>query len=384
MSRVPSTEPILVGYRYGPALIDVEADDPDAVRWLTEFLTPWFEVGAPGKGEFTVRLTCSDSGFHACERRQATATCRPVACFALDSQIVSLAGWTEEDGSTVIADPWHSCFYRVRGKCVEMVARPGVPRMRVGLMRVVRELAAARVFAQGSVLDVHAAAFAVAGRAVLLVGAKRAGKTTLLAHALASGRASLLANDRVFVDTSRQPELACGLPTLLSIQDGTLQLFPHLRLHLHERPALLHAAELESRNVGRFEDDNAPRVFALSPVQFAKRLGAPTVRCAPIVAIAFPEISPTVDRWSLDRVDPTDGAARLRECLYGARTSPRFRTVFEELAGLDRVEPAALVDRLADQLPLFSCRLGPDAYRNGADAWLRALPLELARGAWVV
>lgn len=382
MSRAPSTEMILVGYRYGPTLVDVEADDPEAARWLTEFLTPWFEVGAPGKDEFTVRLTCSTSTFAVLERRQATATPNPAACFALDSQVVSLPSW-QEDGGTLIADAECGCFYLVRGRSVEVVSQPGVRRVRIGLMRVVRELAAACVLAQESVLDFHAAAFTVGEKAVLLVGPKGAGKTTLLANALASRRASLLANDRVFVDTNHDPGYAFGVPTLVSLRAGTLQLFPNLRRDFPERPALLHAAELKSHDVGRFEDDNAPHVFALSPAQFAGRLGATTVRCAPIGVIVFPEISPTVDRWSLDRIDPTDGAARLRECLYGARTTPRFRTLFEELAGRDRAKPATLVDQLAAQLPLFSCRLGPNAYRNGADAWLRALSLKLAGKAWV-
>lgn len=366
------TKPIMVGYRYGPALVDVEADDPDTARWLAEFLTPWFAVGAAGAGEFVVRLTCSSPAFAVFEHRQVTATCRPVACFTLDSRVISLIGWTEEDGSQVIADPEHGCFYMARGRCVEVVARPGVLRTRVGLMRVVRELAAARVLARQNISDFHAAAFAVGERAVLLVGAKRAGKTTLLANVLASGRASLLANDRVFVDTGRQPPRAFGMPTLLSIQEGTIQAFPRLRRHPDERPALLHADELKSLQAGRLDND-APRVFALSPTQFAGRLDAPTACGAPIAAIVFPQISPTVDCWSLTLVDPTEGAARLRECFYGVHTTPRVRTLFEEFAGLDRAESPALVDMLVAQCPLFSCRLGPDAYRDGADAWLQAL-----------
>ncbi|MFI5394684.1 MAG: hypothetical protein ACHQ9S_04050 [Candidatus Binatia bacterium] len=381
MIRVPSSERIPVGYRFGPAVIDVEADDPDAARWLAEFLTPWFEADAPGTGEFIVRLTCSAPAFAALDRQRAAVASHPVACFALDSQVVSLPGWAEEDGGTVIADSGRSCFYRVRRRSVEIVARPGIRRVRVGLMRVVRELAAARMLAQASVLDFHAAAFAVGERAVLLVGAKGAGKTTLLVHVLASGRASLLANDRVFVDASRHPEHAFGVPTLVSLRDDTLRLFPSLRHGFPERPALLHAAELESHDVGAFDGDDAPRDFALSPAQLACRLGVSTVRCAPIAAIVFPDISPAADAWSIEPVAPTDGAGRLRECLYGARSGPRSRTVFEEVGGgrvLCREAQTALLDRLAAGPPLFHCRLGRDAYREGADAWLRALPLEPA------
>jgi len=382
--RGPGSERMLVAYRLGPALVDVEADDPDAARWLAEFLTPWFEVGAPGKGESTVRLTCSTSAFAALERRQAAATCQPVACFALDSQVGSLPGWAEEDGSTVIADAGCGCFYRVRGRSVEVVSRPGVRRVRVGLMRVVRELVTARVLGQGSVLDFHAAAFAVGERVVLLVGPKGAGKTTFLVSVLASGRASLLANDRVFVDTNRDPGHAFGVPTLVSLRDGTLQLFPNLRRDFPKRPALLHVAELKSHDVGRFEHDNASRVFALSPAQLARRLGVPTVRSGPIAAIVFPEIASAADAWSLEPVAPTDGAAQLRECLYGAGLGPRSGTVFEEVSGgrgCPREEQMALVDRLACRLPLFRCRLGRDALREGAEVLVRTLLPGPASGA---
>jgi len=384
--RVPHRERILTAYRFGPAVIDVEADDPDAARWLAEFLTPWFEVGAPGKGEFTVRLTCSAPAVAALERRQAAATCHPVACFALDSQVVSLPGWAEEDGGTVIADSERGCFYRVRRRSVEIVARSGLRRVRVGLMRVVRELAAARMLAQGNVLDFHTAAFAVGGRAVLLVGPKGGGKTTLLVSVLASGRAALLANDRAFVDASRHPGQAFGVPTLVSLRDGTLQLFPNLRRGFPKCPAWLHTAELESHDATTLEDDDAPPVFVLSPTQLARRLGVPTVRGGPIAAIVFPEICSAADVWSLEPVAPADGATRLRECLYGARSGSRSRTVFEEVVGGRVGRPAeqnTLMDRLAAGAPLFRCRLGRDAYRDGADAWLRALPLGLASGARV-
>ena len=64
------------GYRFGPARIDVESDDPDAARWLREFLIPWFEACPPGAGDFRVRLTVSAPAFDALARRQAAATPR--------------------------------------------------------------------------------------------------------------------------------------------------------------------------------------------------------------------------------------------------------------------------------------------------------------------
>jgi hypothetical protein len=382
--RISSSERSHAGYRYGPALIDVEADDADAARWLEEFLTPWFEVTAAGKSDFAVRLTRSAPAFADLEHRRAAAPLRTRACFALDSRVVELPGWAE-DGATVIADSECSCFYRVRRRSVEVVAAPGIRRARVGLMRVVRELAAARMLQQQSILDLHAAAFAVGERTVLLVGPRRAGKTTLLVHALASGRASLLANDRVFVDASRDPGRGFGAPTLVSLRADTLRWFPSLQRGSRERPALLHAAELASHDGGAFSDGVVPR-FGLSPAQLARRLGAEIVPAAPIAAIVFPEICPETVTWSLDIVAPGDGTARLRESLYGARSGSRPRTIFDEMVGGRSPcaqEQETLAARLAARLPLFRCRLGGLAYRDGADAWLRALPLDPAGGGYV-
>lgn len=375
MIRVPSSKRFSAGYRLGPTVIDVEADDPNTASWLAEFFTPWFEVGASGKGEFTVRLTCSMSALAALEHQQTTMSPRSVACFALDSQVISLPGWPADDGGTVIADSRYACFYRVSGRIIEVVSRPQVRRVRVGLMRVVRELAAARMLEQTGLLDIHSAAFVVGGRAVLLVGAKGAGKTTLLVSVLASRQASLLANDRVFVDAGRYPHQVFGMPTLASLHEGTLQLFPILRRGLAGRPSWMRATESESPDSGAREGDNAQTVY-VSPTRLAQQLDAPTVREGLITAIVFPEIASAADVWSVDPVGPADGASRLRECLYGIRSRPRPRTVFEELVDsrADRSnDQAGLVDCLAAQIPLFRCRVGRDVLHDGAKALLQAV-----------
>ena len=347
------------GYRYGPARIDVEADDAGAARWLREFLIPWFEACPPGAGEFSVRLTASASAFQALERQQAAATPRPRACFCLDSQLVELPSWTDAE-DTLIADGKLGCCYRLRPGRVEIVARPGSLRLRIGLMRVVRELAALRVLGEVGCLDLHAAAFAVKDRAVLLVGPKRAGKTTLLVSALGSGRASLLANDRVFVETNGSPALAFGMPTLVSIRPDTLERFPILGSSIPGGTGLLHSAEVAAFAADASSDER-PLKPSLSPAQLAQQLGAGTLRCAPIAAIVFPEISGAQAGWSLTPIPREHASARLRENLYGARLGPRSRTAFEEIVDgrpQRRPEPAEPLDRLATSLPIFALSPG--------------------------
>jgi hypothetical protein len=67
---------------------------------------------------------------------------------------------------------------------------------------------------------------------------------------------------------------------------------------------------------------------------------------------------------------------QLFDARYGIRATRRPRTIFEDM--VNRREPhgddtPTQVARLSAAVPLFRCRLGPDAYRNGASDLLQAL-----------
>lgn len=366
------------GYRLGPTIIDVEVPDADSGAWLSEFLCPWADTTPHGRGDRIVRMTSSAGAFDGLERRQTRSSLRQVPCFALDSRVVDLPGWDDEQG-TVVADAELGCFFRLAGRVVEVVARPGYPRARFGLMRVVRQMLAAPALAGGGLVNLHAAAFAVAGQAVLLAGAKAAGKTTMLIHALASGKADLIANDRVFINGSPGPAGVVGVPTVVSIRPWTLQVFPGLRHHAVERPACLRVGEApQPRAV-----EAGTREFALSPAQLALRLGARRVRGAPIAAVVFPIVSAVTGTWTFEPVSRAEAAVRLRECLYGARVARRARTVFEGSDGgiPHREQREAAIARLAASVPCVQANLGPGAYRDGAGAWLQALGLDVPPAA---
>ena len=377
MRRSARGRGIRTTYRFGPACIELTSDDAATARWLAEFVTPWFASGPPADRPLRVSFTASAAAHAALERRRASAALEPRACFALDREVVELPGWSE-DGGVVIADRERGCFYRVRARSVEVVAQPDAQRARVGLLRVMRELAAAPTLAQHGVLDLHAAAFAIGGRGILFAGPKQAGKTTLLVAALASARASLLANDRVVIDT-RGAMRAHGVPTLVSLRTGTLRWFPGVARGLPERPALLDRAELAASPAAA--DLPAPLHLSLSPAQLARQLDAQLTASARLAAIVFPELSPATATGSIEPLPPEEGVARLRESLYGGGRAPT--TLFAQ-AALGAAAPlpppgAEAIERLAARVPLFRFRVGPHLHRHGADAWLRRLPLEPAR-----
>ena len=362
-------------YRCGPACIAVETDDPNASRWLAEFVTPWFEPCSVIASAHNVRFTVSGAAFESIDRRCATAATRPFPCFGLDRGVVALPGWSEED-TTVLADTELGSFYSVSARGVEVTARPDFARARIGLMRVVRELLVAGRQARAPLLDLHAAAFATPAGAILLAGPKRAGKTTLLTHFLRCGDVSLIANDRVLVDDHPASPVVFGVPVLVSIRESTLEIFPELRRTPDERPAVLHSGEVARPVVVRPSDPGPHRDFGLTPWQLAQRCGSATTRCAPIATIVFPEFDAAWENCSLEPLSVKAGAMRLLEARYGGSATGRPRTLFEDM--MSPCEPhgddsLARVTRLSADVPLFRCRLGPGAYRNGAHQLLRRL-----------
>lgn len=382
MTRDQDGNLILRKYRFGPYLIEVGTDEPDASRWLEEFLTPWFRTDNSGPSDFIVNLTCSASLFTSFTKRKDEKLSRTFPCFALDSQIVELPGW-EEDGVIVVSDAERGCFYMVGQGRVDIIAKPGVRRIRVGLMRVVRELAVLSM-AKKDVLDLHAAAFAVGEQAIVLVGPKQSGKTDFLLTMLASGKANLISNDRVLVHLEDGSEYTYGIPTLVSIRDDTLLRFPRLRYGSSRLQALFHSAESKLIDIVSPEDRAPPHGFSLNLSQIAERLDASIVRGALIAAIVFPEISLTTESWFLEPVDPHSGVSQLQKCLYGVQSGWRSPTIFENLIvssrGGGHKEQEAIVHRLAPRIPLFRGSLGRDTRGESAGAWLEALNEALLRG----
>ena len=357
-------------YRLGDAALEVVTDDPGTGRWLSEFLRPWFAVEPSGRAGVVVQFTALAGAHAALQGRRTRATERPVPVFGLDSAVVSLPGWFDAGGMRVLADEEQGCFYRVRPGMVQIVADPGNLRSRVGLLRVVRELAALRALVRPELVDLHAAAFTIRGRAVLLVGGKRAGKTTLLVHALTSGQAGLLANDRVLVDAGSGR--VQGVPTMVVVREGTVRTFPALSRGLPGWAALLHGGEAAAGVA------SPGRQLVLSPAQLAGRTGAAVAAHAPLGAIVFPEISAAAGGLSLEGAEAAEAAARLRENLYGARSGGRERSILREVAGVQEGSQGRPLDRLLAAVPLLVCHLAADAYRKDASGWLRALPLSEA------
>jgi hypothetical protein len=368
--------PERIAYCFGTAQVAVDIENGDAARWLSEFMTPWFPVVAAGHHHVLVRMTTSAVAMEALAVRQANANTQPEPGFRLDRGLACLPAWTESDGTTVAADAAWRCFYRVRPGGVDVLGAPGDYLPRVGLMRAVRELLILGATPRPATLDLHAAALVHRGSAVLLAGARRRGKTTLLAHALASGEAALMANDRVIVDLASG--VAEGVPTVVSVREGTEQLFPALGRGWPRRATLLHADEVSHPDACAAATGSR---LVLSPAQFAGQLGARVEPRASLGTIVFPEICDDEPHWSLQRLATDEARRRLSEAMYAGGVAPHERTLFDnalaepgQATTAPGPEQQDLLTRLVATVPMVHLRMGPDVYLNDASAWLHTLP----------
>jgi hypothetical protein len=94
-------------------------------------------------------------------------------------------------------------------------------------MRAVRELFMNHSLRAGR-LVLHSASLSVSERVVLIAGTKAAGKTSLLTHLLRSPSARYVGNDRALVTIDDSPT-ALGMPSVVSVREPMLDLFPELR-----------------------------------------------------------------------------------------------------------------------------------------------------------
>jgi hypothetical protein len=373
-----------VGYRHGAAGVDVAGNDPGDRAWLDEFLLPWCDVGTAGSAPVCVRMIRSTPIAEALgrewTRRQAAPRRQPPRpCVRLDTQTIAFDGWSADDGLRLV-DPVTGCTFIVAGTAVDVVAGEGEEQAQLGLLGLVREVIAGSVAAHRPVVDLHAAAFALDGKAVVIAGPKGAGKTSLLCHVLISAGAALLANDRVFVATDEAPPVACGIPTVVSIRPGTLDAFPRLLARAAEFPALTRI----DPSARRILDGQAPLppsarpALLLSPARLAGRLGAARVAEAPLAAIVIAETSAAVAGFVLERLPREAAQAALDASLYGVAADRSRPTLFGRLAGEAAAGLPPIGDRiarLAAAVPVYRCRLGRDAYDRPAAPLLEALGL---------
>ncbi len=362
------------GYAFLGTTIGVESDVPSALTWLDEFLTPAFEAWTGDAPEFTVRIASDPVAHATVESTRPRAAAAEVPCFALDQEIVRHRAWIAA-GRTIVDDARYGAFYVLAGDRVDVVVHPGSDRFRAGAMRVVRELASARALASSRRLQLHAAGLEIDGRALLLAGPKGAGKTTLLGYLASSTTgARILTNDRALlrVGGGGGDVTVHGMPTIVNVQPGTLELLPRFARGVPaiERPAHLTLAEADAA-LARVGSANGARQLKLSPPQLARQLGVELSAGAELAAVAFLGRHAEPDGLAVERLDADDAAHRLRATRYGIGSGKDGATVFERFAHArerDAAAEDASIAALAARTPCFALATGHRRLREPSAA----------------
>ena len=251
-------------------------------------------------------------------------------------------------------------------RVVDVLAETERPHARMVLMRLLRELASSHGSSRGE-LPIHGAAVAAGERVTLFVGEKGAGKSTLLVHALMHEGTRYVSNDRVFVRLGSGAPTAHGMPTIVSLREGTLALSERLRDEVssgawHYSSTV---AEARANRVMRTPAEGTGLRWppGLSPAQLCALLRVEPIAGGALARIVFPEICPTqgrTPRFSLRRLSREQASARLLES--GLFAGGRSATFVSGIPPPERSTLEAAVRELGGSVPCLSCVLGPDAY----------------------
>ena len=330
------------------------------LAWLQEFLSPPF-APVDRRAAHRVVYTTDPARYMAVFMRGPDREGGKVPCFAFDQREVEYPIWQSERGETAVFDAEFRTFYVADSASgtIEVVAHRDDRWPRVGLMRVVREVATAHAEANGA-LAVHGAAVALDGHAAVLAGPKRSGKTSLLFHTLLHRGAALVANDRLMLHREGAEWRATGMPTVISVRKGTRTLFPDAfkaavedttpaSLSRHERAA--HSAN------GAGREDGA---LVLNPDQLCALAGVDRTGTVALSAMVLPRVDPAQRGITVTRLSPADAVARLPAALF--KPASRFFYTFGRETGFPATDSGGMIESIARSVPCFECVLGDNAY----------------------
>lgn len=336
------------------------------LSWLQAFLSPHLDASQGSGSAFEIDLLVDQS---ECERvrgcpRMPRGTA--IDCFVADGRFEQLTLWQEDAAGRVLHDNRADAFLRIptKGGPIRVLVGRDCGRLRVLLMRIVRELALLQALQHGD-LFLHAAAVVSGVGGVLIAGPKEAGKTTMLLDFLRSGGARFLANDRVMVDLTGASAIARGVPTIIKVRPGSLDYLSGLAEPAFGFPHRHYLTLRECAAGSPLIEPPTRQPPSLSPPQFCKWLNVTGVADAVVELIVFPVLDPSVRRSGLRRLSSKQAAQRLVANQFSGGGSG---VVSPALAGClpGNLPPADSVEQacstLAHHAAAIECRLGPEAF----------------------
>lgn len=345
--------------------IALRSNAPAPLRWLEEFFGPHLAPQADGSPNREVCLDIDPQRYAWLLAESGLPGARPIDAFAVDGAFERLALWRETPNGRVLHDVRAEAFLSIgadRGT-IAVTAHRDHARMRILLMRVVRELAMLQALHRGD-LVIHGAAAVHRGRTIVIAGQKRSGKTTMLLDRLRRTQTQYLSNDRVLVGTSEE-SLVYGLPTIVRIREDSFRYLPALTAPASHPPHRHYLTMRECAEGSRLIEPPTRPLPSMSPAQFCRWLGVEPRAAAPPGMLVFPRVDSSVDRFVLRDLDAGEAAARLHGSLF---TAGPAGLVSEALGAgwdgkvLDRAGTFEACQRFVRLVAVCECRIGPLAF----------------------
>lgn len=355
-------------FSYDDLIVRVSSDDPSALSWLEEFLSPQFEVGERGAYDCRVRLIADTKRYEATLHGRAWNDGQLEECFALDSGPVRLPLWDAPSTDRIIFDQAHTTFYVMdpRNASVDVLTPVGNLAARLSLMRVIREFAMNDAIGRGRLI-LHASGLVVGGKGIMMAGPKGAGKTTLMIHLLRHPGAEYVSNDRIVITYDDRGLRFRGMPTIVTIRFPTLEMFPVVRDRLLSSPYRDRLTLGEAKTARKPFRAMADPQVSLSPAQLCDLLRVRSAGHGGVEALVFPQVTGRSGGIELEQLSTQAAAARLADSVFSVRSPNRASRVFVLSAnspGPDQGWLESLCRRLVSQVRCYDCRLGSEAYES--------------------
>jgi hypothetical protein len=352
--------------------ITIHSNVEAPLLWLEEFF------GADSSGETHSAPRCGVSLTIDPERYAHTlgtagaGGSRTIECFALDGRFEHLDLCRDAPDQLLLHDSRAQAFLSLEpaDEAIEIIASEDHRRVRILLMRVVRELAIRQALHHGDLL-IHGAAAVYRGRAVVIAGQKRSGKTTMLLGLLRRRQAQYLSNDRVLIDLSGTPAVVRGVPTIAKVREDSLRYLPGLLPPGDDLGFRHHLTLRESATGSALMEATSGQIPPMSPAQLCRWLGVEPSASAPMAMLVFPRVDPKVEGFSVRTLDVAEAADSIHASLFSAGAGRVVSEAFGR-GWRGRVPDAGETIDACRQLArlgiALECRLGPLAF-HAPDVW---------------
>ena len=174
-----------------------------------------------------------------------------------------------------------------------------------------------------------------------------------------------MSNDRVVVTAAAGRPSATGVPTIVALRRGMLDLFPSFAARAAASGYAYRLTLREALAAGSRPADPRGKPDSLSPAQLCRLLDVRPLACSEIAAIVFPRITRESGTFALRRLTEAEVAEEIPDMLFGVRGGRYASSVFADPADPPPPDLGALAERcrdIASRLPCLECRLGLEAF----------------------